>query len=600
MDKTQDIQTTFDLGRNPISIKTYDNSGWAFTETRSYARGYQLVDFSTSNATGVSVTASGSYTYDDNNNLLTTKLLTVTRGAATLATRRAWTFTYDNKNRLKTYTNTTVNDVGNIWYDGRGRVWQRWVYDSSGETWDSSLTRYVYDGFAYAQEHNFAVEEVEGAWVYTYDQILTDYLRKPGGVRQKDISTVDQSETDEFLLMDSGNPSAKIKRETDSMVQRVELTSSGASQASGSQQDTTISKLGFLGGYTESFSGSTAFDPLVQMGGRQYLGGLGRFLSRMGNNAYLGPAASHVLKSIVASSIDDIKPMSLDDFGPSADCAICWAPGGHFDSPQCWRNTGQDEDDILICQMDLHPCTDCDGIHCPEDLKHDYGWEHGDFRSKWDYFENDWFGKRFNTGYQCDFDTEVDSLALWIIIAKVGMGNCISDGALRACILKSITDRIYGPKYYCDCTDYDTNYATTRCGRGICLNTRKINTLGNSNSRHIYIAAIILHELVHWCLWCKYKRPSPQHAIAAATCMRQCFEGYGPGDNPNTEYGGGGHGWPNQWENPSNCSVCDADWEMRRDEESSVVLPGGSTSGGGRIGGGGGGGWGDPITPPAA
>ena len=127
---TQDIQTTFDLGRNPTGIKFSDNSGWAYTETRSYARGYQLVDFSTSNATGVSVTASGSYTYDTNNNLLTTKLLAVTRGTSTLATRRAWTFTYDNKNRLITYTNTTVNDVGNLWYDGRGRVWQRWQDDA--------------------------------------------------------------------------------------------------------------------------------------------------------------------------------------------------------------------------------------------------------------------------------------------------------------------------------------------------------------------------------------------------------------------------------------------------------------------------------------
>jgi hypothetical protein len=223
------------------------------------------------------VSASGSYTYDDNNNLLTTKSLSVYRTAlAYLAVRAAWTFTYDRKNRLQSYTNAGAgNDVGNIWYDGRGRVWQRWVY-LAGSEWDSNVTRYVYDGSAYAQEHNFTVANVSNAWVYTYDQILTDYLRKPGGVRQRDISTVDQSETDQFLLSDSGSVSARIQRETNSLVQRIELTASGTAQAAGSQQDTTISKLGLRGGYTETFSGSTEFDPLVQLGGRHYLAGLGR------------------------------------------------------------------------------------------------------------------------------------------------------------------------------------------------------------------------------------------------------------------------------------------------------------------------------------
>jgi hypothetical protein len=225
----------------------------------------------------VTVSASGSYTYDDNNNLLTTKSLSVYRVAqAYLTIREAWTFTYDNKNRLQSYTNAgAAGDVGNIWYDGRGRVWQRWIYNSGTEEWDSNVTRYVYDGSAYAQEHMFVAGEVEGAWVYTYDQILTDYLRKPGGVRQRDISTVDQSETDQFLLSDSGSVSARIQRETNSLVQRVELSASGTCQASGSQQDTTISKLGFRGGYTETFSGSTEFDPLVQMGQRHSLPGLG-------------------------------------------------------------------------------------------------------------------------------------------------------------------------------------------------------------------------------------------------------------------------------------------------------------------------------------
>jgi hypothetical protein len=132
------------------------------------------------------------------------------------------------------------------------------------------------------------VGEAEGAWAYAYGQILTDYLRKPGGVRQRDISTVDQSETDQFLLSDSGSVSARIQRETNSLVQRVELSVSGTAQAAGSQQDTTISKLGLRGGYTETFSGSTEFDPLLQMGGRHYLAGLGWYVNRKGNHPHIG------------------------------------------------------------------------------------------------------------------------------------------------------------------------------------------------------------------------------------------------------------------------------------------------------------------------
>jgi len=36
----QDKRTTYDLGGNPTEIRFYDNAGWAYTETRTYARGY--------------------------------------------------------------------------------------------------------------------------------------------------------------------------------------------------------------------------------------------------------------------------------------------------------------------------------------------------------------------------------------------------------------------------------------------------------------------------------------------------------------------------------------------------------------------------------
>ena len=40
---TQDIRTTYDLGNNPTQIDFYDDQGLAYTETRTYARGYQLI-----------------------------------------------------------------------------------------------------------------------------------------------------------------------------------------------------------------------------------------------------------------------------------------------------------------------------------------------------------------------------------------------------------------------------------------------------------------------------------------------------------------------------------------------------------------------------
>ena len=60
----QDKRTTYDLGGNPTEIKFYDNDGWAYTETRTYARGYQLTDFSTSEDGDVTINTAGSYTYD--------------------------------------------------------------------------------------------------------------------------------------------------------------------------------------------------------------------------------------------------------------------------------------------------------------------------------------------------------------------------------------------------------------------------------------------------------------------------------------------------------------------------------------------------------
>jgi hypothetical protein len=75
---TQDIKTTYDLGGNPTEIKFTDEYGLAYTETRSYGRGYQITDATvtsarTSGSDIVTVSTAGAYTYDVNNNMLTTK-----------------------------------------------------------------------------------------------------------------------------------------------------------------------------------------------------------------------------------------------------------------------------------------------------------------------------------------------------------------------------------------------------------------------------------------------------------------------------------------------------------------------------------------------
>jgi len=55
---THDTHTTYDLGKNATQINVYSNLGpggaaaaWAYTESRTYASGYQITGFST-NAAG--------------------------------------------------------------------------------------------------------------------------------------------------------------------------------------------------------------------------------------------------------------------------------------------------------------------------------------------------------------------------------------------------------------------------------------------------------------------------------------------------------------------------------------------------------------------
>ncbi|MCK4720951.1 hypothetical protein KAU08_09840 [bacterium] len=140
-----------------------------------------------------------------------------------------------------------------------------------------SLTRFVYDGSQLVQEILFDVEEVETDWVYTYNDLTRDYLRQPGGIRQRERSG--GNDTDYFMTANAGT--LEFKTERDPVAEtyaRNEHTSSMDQLPSSTFAD--ISNLMTSNGYIEMYGGTTAgdtagFDPLVQMGGRHYLGGLG-------------------------------------------------------------------------------------------------------------------------------------------------------------------------------------------------------------------------------------------------------------------------------------------------------------------------------------
>ena len=300
---TQDVEYIYDLGRNVTQVKFTDDRSWVYTETRTHARGYQLTDFSEQHATGVTVITGGSYTYDANNNMTGTKKFSVYRQGlplVQLAYRAGWTFTFDRKNRLKSHTHNETDDVTHLWWDGLGRVWQRWDYDSGGEMWSDYLTRFVYDGGVLAQEHLFDVFG-ESSWDYTYVRLTHDYLRQPAGTR--DRKATNGGYVDYFLLSDMGTISGRFTRGSSLSLEKAQREIAGDRQARYSVAGgppttgdfTDVSNLGFASTYIESFGGTKSgdaqfFDALNQMGDRHYLPGLGRYIAPRGNNRYLDPS----------------------------------------------------------------------------------------------------------------------------------------------------------------------------------------------------------------------------------------------------------------------------------------------------------------------
>ena len=280
---------------NPTEIKYYDVDGFAFTEQRTYARGGQLTGFTIpTTAADVTVNTAGSYSYDTNNNMTGTKKLdayrTISGTNYKIAFRAQWTFSFDRKNRLRTHTYAGGSNVrGNICYDGMGRVWQRWNDNSSTGDWDADLKRFVYDGNAMAQDHEFVAMEVEGAWSYAYGQLNTDYLRKPDGIRQKVNNGVGGWDS-HLLFNDGADVASRTPSGSSTTITRTLRTASGdrlndnprmtAGLTSGSFSN--ISNLAKPNSYIESYGGGTelgtsslGYDSLVQSGPVHQLPGLG-------------------------------------------------------------------------------------------------------------------------------------------------------------------------------------------------------------------------------------------------------------------------------------------------------------------------------------
>ncbi len=102
-------------------LMTYRHRGYM---DRTYARGYQLTGFTASATGGVTVTANGSYLYDTNNNMVIDPEFKAFKGSDYYAYRGDWTFTFDRKNRMKSFKHTSTDTVRFLWWSPSGQVWQ--------------------------------------------------------------------------------------------------------------------------------------------------------------------------------------------------------------------------------------------------------------------------------------------------------------------------------------------------------------------------------------------------------------------------------------------------------------------------------------------
>jgi hypothetical protein len=545
MKVTQDVEYTYDLGRNVTQVRFSDDEGWVYTETRSYARGYQLTDFSEEHASGVTVIAAGSYTYDANNNMAGTKKFSVYRQGlplVQLAYRAGWTFTFDRKNRLKSHTHNETDDVTHLWWDGLGRVWQRWDYDSGGELWSDYLTRFVYDGGVLAQEHLFTVFG-ESSWDYTYVHLTHDYLRQPAGTR--DRKATNGGYTDYFLLTDGGTVSGQFTRGSSLSLDKAQREIAGNRQARYSVAGgppttgdfTDVSNFGFASTYIESFGGTKTgdaqfFDALNQFGDRHLLVGIDRWLTLRGNNTQAGHMGAVGVRPSGMLEGPEIMPSRPpgqgelqpgDELEPQAtgcpDC--CWdffCDTEFRASKQCWHKW------CCGCftwsTLGVYPCDDpnnrcrekCCNTAVYEGLRLASGYSSGQhcagtsrgtcWRNNWDRIDIRWEG-RHNEKTFIDVQNLIETLC-----TKIGDSGCLS-------LCPGKQDRLCDcVRMFCDCIylptirigPWETHHWTPFSPWEIRL-------------RHSAEWIDLLHELMHFCMHHKGLMNLEARAYA---CERAC------------------------------------------------------------------------------
>ena len=333
--------------------------------------------------------------------------------------------------------------------------------------------------------------------------------------------------------------------------------------------------------YGGGTTGSTAgFDGLVQMGGRHYFAGLGMFTSRMGNDPYapkLGIVATPQVKEALPSSYE---PWEEGECVPTCYDWNCLThprcPGDQF--ANCWYGGDPTSEDEFSCLVPLiaRNCDSCEGIVCPGDLK--------DCTSRSD-AEAQYPGFAVDCDLAPDFQvydpSDLEKFADYVeyienirtrMTSHIDSIDCIEDPLLKRCVMGSLSDPAFAPPIYLNCPQFcarkpgsgATHYGCTSCvPPGICICVSNINQ--DAQKYHMtvndFLDSVILHELIHWCMNCRFKRTSPGAGMVAYTCQFECYAAsyyWQEVAGQAGDYGSmaAGHGWPADWLEGANCAVC--------------------------------------------
>jgi YD repeat-containing protein len=132
MEVVRERTYTYDNGGSLVK-KTIKHENLWIEHTFAYSRGYHIVDWDWAIATGTGTPTSGTVsgiTYDANGNLTAHGAITIT-GDCLIFSLASTTFTYDRKNRLKTYRFGS-GTIYTLYWDAIGRIREKtWTIDST-------------------------------------------------------------------------------------------------------------------------------------------------------------------------------------------------------------------------------------------------------------------------------------------------------------------------------------------------------------------------------------------------------------------------------------------------------------------------------------